>query len=400
MNRKNPTIGVALAGGGPQGAIYEIGALRALEEGIEGLNFNNVDTLVGVSAGAVVASCLANKISTGQLIRTIVRPEPGEHPFEPELFLSPAFREYARACGHIPHFAWQAVKSYFTDPDSTIFKSFTKLSGALPTGLFDNKPIRNFLEKMFSIKGRTNDFRELDQRLYVIAADLDHGTAVRFGAPGQDHVPISLAVQASTAMPGVYPPVEIEGQHYLDGVLLKTLHTSVILDEGVDLAICINPIVPVDTTGSVTAGFMRNGKLVDRGMTGVLSQTLRTLIHSRMNLGFASYLGRYDADMILFEPARDDYRMFFTNVFSFSQRRATCEHAYKKTFSDLHRRREVLAPILAKHGMRLREEILQDGYRDIWSSAGLRLDSMPKTSSAKNLALAISRLELVVKSLE
>ena len=31
-------------------------------------------------------------------------------------------------------------------------------------------------------------------------------TAVRFGSPGWDDVPISRAIQASAALPGLYPP--------------------------------------------------------------------------------------------------------------------------------------------------------------------------------------------------
>ena len=37
--RSGPRIGLALAGGGPIGAIYEIGALCALEDTIDGLDF-------------------------------------------------------------------------------------------------------------------------------------------------------------------------------------------------------------------------------------------------------------------------------------------------------------------------------------------------------------------------
>ena len=40
-------------------------------------------------------------------------------------------------------------------------------------------------------------------------------------------MPIALAVQASTALPGLYPPVEIDGRFYVDGVLHKTVHASV-----------------------------------------------------------------------------------------------------------------------------------------------------------------------------
>ena len=104
------------------------------------------------------------------------------------------------------------------------------------------------------MKGRTDDFRQLGKRLVVVATDLDSGQAARFGEPGLDHVPISLAVQASGALPGLYSPVEIEGRHYVDGVLLKTLHASVALEAGAELLICVNPIVPVDTVRAVEAG--------------------------------------------------------------------------------------------------------------------------------------------------
>ena len=35
--------------------------------------------------------------------------------------------------------------------------------------------------------------------------------------------------------------------------------------------------------------------------------------------------------MVLFEPDRDDYAMFFTNIFSFSARRTVAAHAYRAT---------------------------------------------------------------------
>ena len=58
--RSRSRVGLALAGGGPMGAMYELGALRALEEAIDGLRLNDAWSYVGVSAGSFVASCLAN----------------------------------------------------------------------------------------------------------------------------------------------------------------------------------------------------------------------------------------------------------------------------------------------------------------------------------------------------
>ena len=38
--------------------------------------------------------------------------------------------------------------------------------------------------------------------------------------------------------------VEIDGHHFVDGALKKTLHASEALDDGMDLVLCVNPIVP------------------------------------------------------------------------------------------------------------------------------------------------------------
>ena len=49
-----PRIALALAGGGPLGAIYEIGALCALEDCLQGLDFTACHHYVGVSAGGFI----------------------------------------------------------------------------------------------------------------------------------------------------------------------------------------------------------------------------------------------------------------------------------------------------------------------------------------------------------
>jgi NTE family protein len=364
-------IGLALAGGGPEGAIYEIGALRALDEAVEGLDLNRLDVYVGVSAGAFIAANLANRLTTAQMCRAIVKPDPGEHPFNPEVFLQPAFGELGRRAARVPRLLLEGVRDLLRSPSDQGWSGpFLRLSRALPVGIFANEPIRTYLEKIYHLKGRSDDFRTLDRRLFVIAADLETGEPARFGAPGLDHVPISRAVQASMALPGLYPPVEIGGRCYVDGVLLKTLHASVALDEGAELVLCLNPIVPVDLHADGN-GDARHGLLVQRGLPTMLSQTFRTMIHSRLQVGLAAYSTRYEADVVLLEPPRDDYRMFFTNIFSFASRKAVCEHAYQVTRRELLRRAEELAPIFERHGLRLRLEVLEDAERNLWERVGI-----------------------------
>jgi predicted acylesterase/phospholipase RssA len=390
-------IGLALAGGGPEGSIYEIGAVRALDESIDGLDLNDLHIYVGVSAGAFISSCLANNLSTAQMCRAIVKHEPGEHPFVPENFLTPAVGELVRSGLKVPRLLAEAFWKMLAHPsDSSFFEPMTRLARALPVGIFKNEPIRIYLEKIFSKPGRTDDFRKLRRKLVLVATDLDSGRPVRFGEPGLDHVPISKAVQASTALPGLYPPSVIDGRHYVDGVLLKTVHASVALEEGAELVLCVNPIVPVDTIRSVEAGVMRRGQLIDRGLPTVLAQTFRTLVHSRMGAGLAAYETRYsDRDVLVFEPRRDDYEMFFSNVFSFSNRKRVCEHAYRSTRRKLLRNRNRIEPILERHGLELRIDILEE-ERDLWESVELNKRRRSTWHVKERLDKALAQIESLV----
>ena len=92
---RQPRMALALAGGGPLGAIYEIGTLMALAEALDGFDFNDLDAYVGVSAGGFIAAGLANGLSPAYLYRMFIDSDSAEFPFEPEMLLKPAFGEYA-----------------------------------------------------------------------------------------------------------------------------------------------------------------------------------------------------------------------------------------------------------------------------------------------------------------
>ncbi|MFC4821468.1 patatin-like phospholipase family protein [Dokdonella ginsengisoli] len=366
--RRRPSrIGLAVAGGGPIGGMYELGALRALEQAVEGLDLRALDVYVGISAGAFLAAGLANRIGTAELCRIFVGGDAERTRFRPDDFLRPAYAEYLRRAAELPRalFGWfgDVVRNPFAINTSD---ALLRLGSLLPTGLFDNGAIRRFLAELFRAHGGSDDFRALERRLYVIATDLDSGEAVRFGAPGRDDVPISLAIEASAALPGLYPPVRIGGRYYVDGALRHTLHASVALDAGADLVLGVNPLVPIDTARAQASGKRAPPTLLDGGLPAVLSQTFRALLQSRAQAGASRYPQRYaNADRVLFEPNADDVEMFFTNVFSFASRRRVAEHAYRSTFADLHERRDELAPLFERHGLRLRDEVLDAPPRSL-----------------------------------
>ncbi len=369
---RKPSVGLALAGGAPQGAIYEIGALRGLDEALDGFSINDIEVFVGVSAGGFLNACMANGLTTAQMCRAIVKQEPGEHPFVAEIFFQPAAKEIGRRLRQAPRLLGGALKNYRTRKEKRLFDALTSIGGALPVGVFDSEPVREYVEKIFSMKGRTDDFRQLGRQLAVVATDIESGQRVVFGQPGWDHIPISKAVQATTALPGLYPPVEIEGRSYVDGILLKTMHASVALEAGAELVFCINPVVPVDTREAIRHHELEAGHLIRQGLPSVLSQTIRTLIHSRMNLGIRAYDDRYpDAAVVLIEPRREDHEIFFSNIFSFASRRSVCDRAYQATRRYLRESYDEIAPKLAEHGLALNRAVLDDTRRNVWASVGL-----------------------------
>ena len=379
-------IGLALAGGGPLGGIYEVGACVALEEAIDGLSLVNADVYVGVSAGSFVAASLANGFEPRRLARMLLGSD-GSQAFDPSLLLRPALREYLNRARAIPRLALQAAREYLGNPwRHGLFESFQRLSRAIPTGLFDGAGVDAVLRRQFSEVGRSNDFRRLKARLYVVATDLDSGQAVAFGGPGRDDVPISTAVQASAALPGLFPPVEIQGRHYVDGALIKTLHASVALRDGVDLLLCVNPLVPFDAQLAEQHGAGQR-QLSDGGLPVVLAQTFRAIIRSRMRVGMDRYQHQFKhADVLLFEPAQDDEAMFFANLFSYRDRARLCEHAYQRTREHLYQRRDELAPVLARHGLQLNLEVLRDRTRTL-------LGAEPAATATQGLARTLDQLQ-------
>jgi predicted acylesterase/phospholipase RssA len=385
--------GIALAGGGPLGGIWEIGALVALEEALVGFDFLDCDVYVGVSSGSFVAAGLANGIAPRAMHHMFIESEAADDPFEPELLLRPAVGEYLQRLATLPHLFWSAARDYLQAPLSRgFFESFQLLAHALPTGVFDNAGIGAYLARMFSAPGRTDDFRRLRHRLFLVATDLDSGKVVPFGARGFANVPISQAVLASAALPGLFSPVRIKGRNYVDGALMKTLHASVALREGAELLLCVNPLVPFDADLAARQARTRPVSLVKGGLPVVLSQTFRAIIHSRMQVGMDRY--RIDfpkADVLVFEPETGDAEMFFTNVFSYSGRRRLSEHAYQKTRGDLRRRIGELAPILARHGVDIDQDVLFDTSRTLAGPIGRR--------RASELGRAMHRLEQTLDQL-
>ena len=178
-----PKIGIALSGGGVKGFAH-LGVLKALEEkGIE------ADVLAGISAGAIVGAFIAA----------------GKKPKE--------------------------VMDLINEND---FFYFAKL-GIPDRGFFTLGNMTENLEKSLGVK----TFEELKIPFYVGAANIEKARMEYFSS-GE----LVKIIQASSSIPVLFSPVEINGDLYVDGGLFENLPVNPLLNQ-CDKLIAVN-VMPVN----------------------------------------------------------------------------------------------------------------------------------------------------------
>jgi NTE family protein len=212
-------VALCLPGGGVTGAMYQIGALAALEDAIEGLDARAFDFYIGTSSGAVVSAALAGGIQVRRLYRALLDPADSFFPLERSHLIRMDLDEWRRTVNT----GFTALRSGVlsltsrTPSPKDLWEQLDRFYDSLPAGLFSLDAFERFLEDFFLRRGVSNRFSGLSRPLRVVAHDLDTGERVLFGDKGFEDVPVAKACCASTALPLFYSPVRIGDRHYIDG---------------------------------------------------------------------------------------------------------------------------------------------------------------------------------------
>jgi len=222
-------VGLALSGGGARGLAH-IGVLKVLErEGIP------IDYLAGTSMGGLIAA--------------------------------------ARAAGLSPHFLEQ---------ESLRMASLRRLLAladlSLPRrGFFEGQKVHQYLAE--HLGDRT--FDDLQLPLALVAVDLVDGGVVilREGR-------VVDAVRATISIPGIFVPVERDGQLLVDGGLLNNLPTDVVRQMGADAVIAVDVMMDLDAEPSLMQA-VQHRRYVPNGLVDTVEvlyrslEVMRAAIHRR-----------------------------------------------------------------------------------------------------------------------
>lgn len=351
LSPSNGKTALVLAGGGLTGAVYELGALRAIDDLLIGRTVNDFDIYVGTSAGAIVCTGLVSGITPQTMLRSVE----GSHTHLPDLQRHDLFRFNTHGAWQkvwqLPHTLWSAAKHYQKYPsDLNLYDFFWEIADSLPPALYDSMALEGYVRRLIAQSGYPNDFSALEKQLYIIATSLETGERAVFGDHPYRDLPISLAVTASSAVPIIYKPVRIGDDEFLDGGLRGTASLDIAIEKGAKLIICINPIVPYDNSRHHHS----RGFLSEHGMQAVIDQTFRIVLHSGLNYHIKQLRRTHpDVDIILIEPRIDDEAMIFSNIMRHSARLRVAKHGYESVTMGLESEYHHLKQTLGRHGVEI-----------------------------------------------
>jgi NTE family protein len=357
--RRQSKTALVLGGGGFTGGVYEIGALRALDLLAVNRTINEFDVYVGTSAGAFIASMVANGITPEEMMRVINSDLPSPlSDISLGTLLHPNYGGFVRKSLTFPLRVAGVARGLLSHlSEVSAVDIVNGLAGGLPSGVYSGRGIEAYVEEALADPDRTNDFQLLNNELYLTATDLDSTERVVMGDGEWMDVPISTAVAASGALPMLYEPVRIDGREFIDGGIRSTTNIDVAVEHGAKFIVVINPVVPYvnDLRKRIpTIMGTRARRVSDMGFTAIGNQAFRLLSHERLHIAVQHWEERYPGvDIILIEPEFDDELMFGTSIMDYSARLEIAKHGFESVTLKLARDYERYKSIAERHGIEI-----------------------------------------------
>lgn len=187
---------LVLGGGGSVGVAWEIGLLAGLIDG--GVDVRDADLIIGTSAGSFVGASLAHGADPREMLHTLRDPD-----------AAPATAERPPPDMEALAAIWGMLAS-----DEPMTLERRRRVGELAVAA------RTMTEDEWLAPYRAMPWSAWPAKP-LLACAVDCATGERRAFDAASGVPIELAVAASCAVPGSFPPVTIDGARYTDGAVVS-----------------------------------------------------------------------------------------------------------------------------------------------------------------------------------
>ena len=204
---------LVLGGGGVTGVAWELGILHGLAEA--GVDLTTADLLVGTSAGSVVAAQVGSGTSLAELY---------------EGQLAGVGSEKAARLNLGVLLRWGLAGLLIRNPEKVRARVGAMALKAKTISEADRRAV---------IEARLPDAQWPQRRIRITAVAADNGEYALFDA--DSGVSLVDAIGASCAVPGVWPPVTINGRRYVDGGVRSLANVDAAA--GHDPVIVVAPLV-------------------------------------------------------------------------------------------------------------------------------------------------------------
>src|SRR3954452_5978613 len=287
---------LVLGAGGIVGEAWMGGLLAGLHDA-SGFDARGCDHFVGTSAGSIVAAALAAGVDPASRLDQLP-----EQPAEPVEDVAPR-----SLLGGALRFGRDAGATAFAPLASLALRSTAMSGAAVRRAALARVPAgKRSLGGLGSAIAQLG--LEWDSRLLVVAVEVESGRRVVFGMPGETHLSVPKAVEASCAIPGVFRPIRSGDRTYVDGGAWSLTNLDVAPVARGTRVLCLNPTGSLGGTASL------------RGAIGPLSRSAATVE--------ALALQRRGAVVTTLSPDADAARAMGGNFMDERRRAATQQAAY------------------------------------------------------------------------
>lgn len=315
---KRPGCTLVLSGGATKAFYFHLGVLKVLRP-------SEVTAIVGTSAGSVLGAFIASGASVDTLLTSLYQKKvyiPKFDSWVRTLTSSMLFRpKYKDITKQSLYTSWVGLQFLLTLPrvfwhQDIVAEALDRLvnSQLHATAFFDSSALEDLFQSLLP----TSDFANLDHELYVVATGLDSQKRGVFNGryDFEDEanvfltdVPIHKAVRASSAIPGMFEPVKIKGEYYIDGEVKQTLSA--------DIGVRLTDQVVISHTYQPLA-LQGKGSVRNMGWLNVLKQSTSIVFHERIAVWRHIYEQQHpEKEIIWIEPTPDDLDFFLAPEFSF-----------------------------------------------------------------------------------